>query len=229
LVALLYGLLGRNSAQLLEIRLLETLGGAAAGGIVAAFVLPSRSAPRVHQAIVALLRDLAAYARVAAGSAQLSSAGAPREDASELLGAARRLDARFRDLRTGAAPIRNRWLRPGRATSQLLDALAVLVFVVRTSSSTELSPEIRPKLAALSEAIDALADRIERITPIRQTAPTRARPVGRLSWIDSAQQALLDLEAATRTWLIELGINAPPTHPRKQKHPAPTANVASSS
>jgi hypothetical protein len=93
-LALLYSLMGKLTPALLQLRLEQTLIGAACGALVAVWVLPARTRPAIHQALAGYFRSL---------SELLTGLG--ERAPSQLLAQTRRLDTEVRELRTLATPL----------------------------------------------------------------------------------------------------------------------------
>jgi uncharacterized membrane protein YccC len=116
-LALVYGLTGSFSPELLVLRLEETLIGAAAGTLVAFFVFPVRAETGITAALdryFNALRDLVAAAR----SRSLGEA-----EPLHLLARSRLLDRAFTDLATAVRPIGGPWAavtRFGEVRARLL-------------------------------------------------------------------------------------------------------------
>jgi uncharacterized membrane protein YccC len=116
-LALLYGLMGMFSPELLMIRLAETLVGGLAGALVAFLVYPTRASTAAAGALdkyLAALRDLVAAARGRAHG---------EEAAGDLFARSRVLDRRYADLALAVRPIGGPWsvvTRFGQVREKLL-------------------------------------------------------------------------------------------------------------
>jgi uncharacterized membrane protein YccC len=116
-LALLYGLMGMFSPELLVVRLAETLIGGLAGALVAFLVYPTRASTAAADALdkyLAALRDLVAAAR---GRAHGEAA------AGDLFARSRVLDRRYADLALAVRPIGGPWgvvTRFGQVREKLL-------------------------------------------------------------------------------------------------------------
>jgi uncharacterized membrane protein YccC len=116
-LALLYGLMGMFSPELLMIRLAETLVGGLAGALVAFLVYPTRASTAAAAALdkyLAALRDLVAAARGRAHG---------EEAAGDLFARSRVLDRRYADLALAVRPIGGPWgvvTRFGQVREKLL-------------------------------------------------------------------------------------------------------------
>lgn len=120
MLALLYGLLGFFSVQLLELRLLETAYGVVVGGLVAYLFLPSPTRHHVADASADLLRHLAdlleGVGRRATG----------RADTQRILADLRAMDGDLQQLRQLAGPI-TRWTPGGRERAGMRHWLRALI------------------------------------------------------------------------------------------------------
>jgi Fusaric acid resistance protein-like len=100
-LALLYGLLGRFSIDVLVLRLEETAAGAVIGIAVAFLVLPSSTRGTVSGHVAEFLSGLDELLDAAVGNL----AGGAEDDGQRLLDQARRLDQTLLTLRTAARPL----------------------------------------------------------------------------------------------------------------------------
>ncbi len=99
-LAVLYGLIGTFSDQLLEIRVVETVIGGVVGGLAATLVLPIRTRGKVQEAQDAALEALEAL---------LGNLAAPdRDGGTDLFAAARAVQEKVAEARTAAAPLTRR-------------------------------------------------------------------------------------------------------------------------
>lgn len=98
-LALLYGLVGRFSVELLELRLLETVIGTAIGVGVASVVLPTSTRATIREGSRRYLDTLAQL--IECSVARLTG----RDTSADPAGEARRLDREFQSLSTAAKPL----------------------------------------------------------------------------------------------------------------------------
>ncbi|MGN6550905.1 MAG: FUSC family protein, partial [Pararhizobium sp.] len=106
-IALLYGLMGVFTPELLVLRLEETLIGAACGVSVAFFVFPKRATTGVAEALEVYLSAL--HALVDAARTEAHAPERDRQTARDLLALSRALDRSFADLSTAARPLGGFW------------------------------------------------------------------------------------------------------------------------
>jgi uncharacterized membrane protein YccC len=133
-LAILYGLLGRYSPEILFVRLEETVAGAVIGVLCAAFILPTKSGGKISAALSTLLASVA----MDFGTKLEPANSAPER---QLLENARRLDAQLRDLRAAAEPLTRNALPMGAATVQLVHNASTVVFYGRQLATPGLLAE----------------------------------------------------------------------------------------
>ena len=166
MVGVLYGLLGRFSIAFLEIRLVETVIGAAAGVAAALFVLPTRTHGVVAESRRAFLTTLAQLLRDAADDLRSGPEVRP------LGAAARAVDDRMHTLLASASPL-GQW-RFGGARElydrrrQLVTACAAaargFARVAGPAAATS-DPDTRTRLADLAATVGDLAQAIAEQEP----------------------------------------------------------------
>ncbi len=172
-IALLYGLMGRFSPELLVVRLEETVIGAAAGVLTAFFVFPKRATTGVSAALDDYLDALAELVATARGT----------DEGGDPLAASRRLDRALSDLATAARPLGGPWTvvtRFGNVRERLL-LLTGCAHWGRALARSLSRGEIRPadetaSVAALADVIDARIGRIREVRGRFFSLPT-GRPV----------------------------------------------------
>ncbi|HET9955132.1 MAG TPA: FUSC family protein [Polyangiaceae bacterium] len=224
LLAVLYSLLGRSSAGLLELRVLETLVGAAAAVAAAALVLPTPALPRVRTQAAQLLLELEAYLKLALDS---------QREAIELLESGRKLEADLASLVLAARPLMNRLFVSGRRMAQFVDSLSTLVFVVRqrtnelrgallvASQESASRASVNQQIQDISCKLRALSRRAETVSAGRARAVAHTLPLasagGRVqrdrtsgtgepsgsagaTSLDRLEQAIVDVDSAARAW-----------------------------
>jgi uncharacterized membrane protein YccC len=106
-IALLYGLMGVFTPELLVLRLAETVIGALSGVFVAFFVFPKRATSGVTDALDAYLTALQDL--VSAAREQAHAEERDRQTARDLLALSRALDRNFADLAAAARPLGGPW------------------------------------------------------------------------------------------------------------------------
>jgi uncharacterized membrane protein YccC len=170
LFALLYGMLGRLSLSVLELRVEETLVGALIGAAVSLWVLPMRTREKLQASAEELRTELGAFvARVLRG------------DVVDVSRRARALDQRVATLRALAAPLSAPGLAP--ETGTLVGGLANAVLVARHLAR----PDVQAELLSLpAELRTALADG-ERA---RELLDRREEPAVALFWLRALGDAL---------------------------------------
>lgn len=102
-LALLYGLMGMFTPQLLMVRLEETLVGGIAGVLVAFLVFPVRASGSVEEAVEAFADALDALVAEAGRQARGEAAG------QDLAALSRALDRRYSELATAVTPLAAPW------------------------------------------------------------------------------------------------------------------------
>ncbi|HET7414005.1 MAG TPA: FUSC family protein, partial [Pararhizobium sp.] len=102
-LALIYGLMGMFSPEILILRLEETVIGAVAGTLMAFMVFPKRTMSGVSEALEAYLGALDALVAGAAAKA------CGREEATDLLSLSRALDRKYADLAQLVRPLGGPW------------------------------------------------------------------------------------------------------------------------
>ena len=122
LLALLYALLGRAVTPLLEIRVLETLAGAAAGALAATVVLPTRGSTRTATLLLGLMDQLDAY---------LNAALVPGRSRAELADIGWHLEVSLNELRGTARSSSLAPFSPRTRVLELVDAASSVVLLAR--------------------------------------------------------------------------------------------------
>ena len=120
-LALLYGMMGMFSPQLLLLRLVETLIGAVLGVAAAFLVFPVRSGPGVEKAVGGYLDALGAVVDAARARA--------RGEARDIVALSRALDRAYGELATAVRPLGGPWgavTRFGQVRTRLLLMLATV-------------------------------------------------------------------------------------------------------
>lgn len=160
MVGVLYGLLGRFSVALLEVRLVETVIGAVAGVVAALFVLPTRTRGVVAESRRAFLTALAQLLRDAADDLRTGEVRPLGADA-------RAVDDRMHALLTSATPL-GQW-RFARARAiydrrrQLVTAAAASTRAfarLAAPAAATSDPDTRDRLADLAATVAELAQAI---------------------------------------------------------------------
>lgn len=113
LLALLYGLLGTFSVQVLELRIVETAAGAVVGILAAFLVLPTRTRADVGEKLHACLDALDTVVRDSVASIASGAAS------TDLLTASRELDDSLAELNKAAEPLARGLLLRVRTTTRL--------------------------------------------------------------------------------------------------------------
>jgi hypothetical protein len=205
-LVLLYGLLGRDAAGLLEVRVLETLVGAVSGVAAAVAVLPARATRRVEGLLSTLLRRLEAY---------LAAAFVERRSFDELFERSRRVDAALHEFREAAEPLANNVLPTGRRLNQVAEAASLVVMVARhavyDSRSPSSDPPPRPESSeVLAAAAARVLEHVRRLSRELETSGAGADPLPLLAaqiaeaplppLFERVAQALSSLDLAVRAW-----------------------------
>jgi uncharacterized membrane protein YccC len=166
MVGVLYGLIGRFSLAFLEIRLVETVIGAAAGVFAALFVLPTRTRGAVRESLGAFLGPLAELLRAAAADLRAGPEVAP------LAPAARDVDDRMHELLTRARPFGQYRVGDSRARYERWRQLVSTSATATRGFSRTVGPaaatsdaDTRERLAELAETVADLADAVADRTP----------------------------------------------------------------
>ena len=172
-LALLYGVMGMFTPELLVVRLEETLVGGVAGALVAFVVFPARTSV---SAATALGRYLAGLSDLAA-AARRRAEGAPGAD---LIALSRALDRLYSDLAIAVRPIGGPWgvvTRFGEVREKLLLLATAAhwgrVLARSLSAGRSLGSEAAKRIA---EATDALAAQVAKAEARRDSFFERARP-----------------------------------------------------
>jgi len=170
MIAMLYGLLGFFSVQILAVRLEETVMGAVAGAIVALFLLPTSTQQVMRERSSELLKNLQSV--IEACRLRLIS----EQDGERVLPAVRELDRTFQSLRQIAAPliIRVPSLSEPRSSQHWLRVIFALRYeahhLARLAGKKQwaeepLRSEWNVVAIHLQERIGVLADMVEGDTP----------------------------------------------------------------
>ncbi|SEK82860.1 Uncharacterized membrane protein YccC [Stigmatella aurantiaca] len=158
LLVLLYSLTGRYSADLLYLRLWETLAGAGIGAVVAGVLLPSRTRVRVWQNAAEVLRS-------AAASLDVVSAPPGPANGHILVERVRRIDSKLREVRESARPLIDRMFFVGQDTRRLVHVLASIAFFIRhlepLGAPSGEEEALRKAAARLAEKARLLASTLE--------------------------------------------------------------------
>ncbi len=205
LLAVLYGLLGREVPGLLGLRLVETLVGAGIGAAVSAFVVPIRTTQRVHAAAAGVLCEAADFLEFVLARRSEGEGG--------LLPRARRLDQKCQDLLALASSWQfGLFPADGAGRTGLVHDTRALVFYARrlvriAPGLLEAHPELReagPRLAGNARALARVlngqpAPPIRPATDLlahvdRSLAPQDAADARRLHGLRRVDQLLLQLE-----------------------------------
>ncbi|HEX5811357.1 MAG TPA: FUSC family protein [Pseudonocardia sp.] len=161
MIGVLYSLLGRFSIGFLEIRLVETVVGAAAGAVAALIVLPIRTwgvvadrAKAFHSSVAGLLRSAAEDLGAGAGAGVRPLAASARE-----------VDDRMHALLAGASPLGSfrfgegqaRYQRWRQLVSSCAAATRAFARTVPVAAATS-DPDTRARLGELATAVADLAE-----------------------------------------------------------------------
>ncbi len=202
LLALLWGLLGRFSDQLLVVRLSETALGAAFGAIAAIFILPTRTRDVVSEAVSDTFDAIGAV--VHAGIAHLLD---PAENAEPVLVAARALDGKLQNLVARTRPLfAGRTLTaPARRLRRWTAALSACGFYARNfagivdRTSAAVDPQAVEPLKRLEAAVAANL----RAASDRFTADAELTTIDPAADIASLQQIAQDQSLRDRDVLLQ--------------------------
>lgn len=125
MLAVLYSLLGRLSAELLYLRLEETVIGAGIGVAIALLLFPQRMTAYLRSAEARVLSAVCAHLEAAVVRRSKEA------DPAHLLDSTRALDTSLRDLRTAASPLTGRLVRFAPGIARMVHSVSVLVFSAR--------------------------------------------------------------------------------------------------
>ena len=159
MLGVLYGLLGRFSVAFLEIRLLETVIGAAAGAAAALLVLPTHTRGRIAEQAEAFLTPVAELLRAAADDLRSGA------DVRPLAAEARDVDTQMHALLVSARPLGSYRFGDARARYERWRLLvgscaAATRGFARVIGPTAVAcdPDTRTRLADLAATVGDLAD-----------------------------------------------------------------------
>ncbi len=180
LLAMLYGVLGTFSVEVLELRLLETAAGAVVGIIAAFLVLPTRTRATVTGKLGAYLDRLDTLVDQSVHEV-LQPSGK-----SDLIAMSRELDTALAELHTAAAPLVSRFVpRVRSSTRQWLSVMRVCDHYARplaragfAASVTGAAAAPEPAVAeALSQATAQVRDHLTQLQSVLHGAqPAPAHP-----------------------------------------------------
>lgn len=185
-LALIYGLMGSFTPQLLALRLGETVVGSLAGVLVAFFVFPARAASGAADALDKYLKALSELVVAARARAH----GAP--EPQHLLARSRLLDRAYADLANAVRPLGGPWsavTRFGGVRERLLWLSGCAHWgrvLARSLKPGETLPEERlARIDALADEVTARIARAEAMEPAffdrrkgaEETAPTPRTPL----------------------------------------------------
>jgi hypothetical protein len=180
-IGVLYGLLGRFSIAFLEVRLVETVVGAAAGAVAALFVLPRPTRGVVAESAEAFFRPLSELLGDAADDLRSGP------EVRSLVAAARDVDDRMHALLTSASPLGRYRFGDARARyerwRQLVTtcAAATRQFARTAGPAASTSDEdTRIRLAELACTVAALARAVADREPTADLADQARRQEGTL-------------------------------------------------
>ena len=176
LLALVYGLLGQFSVNLLLVRLEETAAGAAIGVAVAYLLLPTRTRSIVSTASADFLRDLSKVIHDAAANlceepgSNRAARSAPADDASPSAANPRSaLRASYGALRTAASPLtdgpagalrRSDYRHTLRVAASCDHHARALARLAQTHPGVATTPQLRHTLHHAAEKVADEADRL---------------------------------------------------------------------
>ncbi|MDB5527067.1 MAG: hypothetical protein JWR51_170 [Devosia sp.] len=173
-LALLYGVMGMFTPELLLLRLEETLVGALAGVGVAFFVFPARASTSVAEALDKYLAALGALVIAARSRAHGET------DAKTLLPLSRALDRAYTDLGNMVRPLGGPWTAVthfGQIREKLLLLTGAAHWGRSLARSLQAERAIEPATLARIDVLAAeIATRIERATRVRTTLFDRPHP-----------------------------------------------------
>lgn len=182
-LALLYGLTGQFSPDLLVLRLEETLIGVASGIFIAFIVLPQSTSAAAGAAAASFF---SALDNLLAAAVQQLDGETPSPGMMTL---ARRLDRRYAALVLVARPLGSHWQlvqKPGRVRQVLTHFMAMVHWARIFSRSVSVAPLPPERRRALIDAIGGLRSQIAAAAdseaaffgapPVAQPASIRARP-----------------------------------------------------
>ncbi len=159
-VALLYSLMGKLTPELMQLRLLETLIGAACGALVAVLVLPTRTRAAVRQALAE------AFDQVSQLLGSLPDLNTP-----QLLDQTRALDAKVRELHDLATPLLDLRLPQGslRLRGILQDLQHISYYLRQLANQHDSASAVSSQIQALAAKSEHLAEAL-RHSPKGQAA-----------------------------------------------------------
>lgn len=171
-LALLYSLLGRYSPDLLLLRLLETMVGAASGALVAWTIFPTRTRGHTQGLMGGLLEDLAAFLEALAAEHRVPVS---RWWALER---SRTLDRTLRSVREAAAPFNSLALFGSPEITRRVASAGRLVFYARSLARlVHPAPGPAPWVDEfLRLRIGRVAVRVRRLEALRMETPAPAEP-----------------------------------------------------
>jgi uncharacterized membrane protein YccC len=203
MVGVLYGLLGRFSIAFLEVRLVETVIGAVAGGVAALFVLPTRTHGVVTESADAFLTPLAELLRDAADDLRAGPEVRP------LAAAAREVDDRMHALLASANPLGRYRFGDTRARYERWRQLVTTGAAAARGFARTVGPaavtsdaDTRDRLAELADIVADLARAVAEQEPAADLADRACRQEGTLVDLVEAVHAG---RTALRATIHELG------------------------
>ncbi len=201
LLGMVYGLLGAPPEQLLVLRFEETMIGASAAILVAAFVFPVRTREQVRNSGRAVLSALAAAVRCS----RLAMAGTPDGSPVEAM---RRVDRQVADLRLALAPLTaGRALLRRSALERPVPALLDCVHWARVLCAAAQTPGTADVVLAAQTA--AIETRLTELAAAPPPAPTPTTVVAAPGPDGGAVQAALTrLDAAVAVLSERIEISA---------------------
>lgn len=121
MLALLYGLLGRFSGHILEVRLVDTLVGAAIGLAVSVLVLPARTSDEIKDGAADFLDSFGDYVR---GCVERLAGGTRSKRPLDEM---RELDGKLRDINQSATTVKRESTMFGRSATELDHLMTALM------------------------------------------------------------------------------------------------------
>ena len=157
MLALLYGLLGRFSGHILEVRLIDTLVGAAIGLAVSMLVLPARTTDEIKDGAAGFLDSFEDYVR---GCIERLTGGTPSK---RPLDAVRELDGKLQAIDQSATTVKRESTMFGRSARELdhlMTALMALDLYARRLAAPSVSRELLDGDSRQSNLLKEIGERI---------------------------------------------------------------------
>ncbi len=180
MLSLLYALLGMFQPALLEMRLDETLIGAAAGIVVAMVLWPQRTSEVLRNAGTDFLRTLRGAVTAAIGGLTTGQGG------GQAAAQARELDRSLQALRSAAGPLARGWVAATPVTTrEIVRAAMACTYWAREltllagqppAQSPKLADELRRRGDEVTSELDRMTDTFAKRTGLAREAASQLQP-----------------------------------------------------